>query len=442
MLNFPELAFRFMSGLQGRMRRSLKTALANLVVNKKKEDAILTWQDGKVSLAEKGFKALTQLLKDLQSYPGIAGKFSNTYLEEKLREAINRNFELVSGNIGDAATVIMNEMLKLCEAQLRRHFVNVPVFGLDLFPHEMTVQVGDVEFYTLANSDKRRWMAFADLQLLRRDNMKPPGGSNTWAKVEVKADPTDRSRLQEECEEKTKQAMSALLLFLPAYRSGDIHERVYQVLLPQLSIWRNFEPDEEYYVYETGENQNYSARSSSGIHGAPSSLFISHEVVKEYAKNGLDRISNLLKSPTSELQKNIYHSLKLFWTAYTSPDVAISYLNYTAMLEMLVMAPKERSTLRDMPLRISWILAGDAKTEERQDLASSIKRLYSNRSTVAHGRALELENVLGDLSLLRALAFQLVGRLSQCNRYSTQKEVTSWVNAKIMGAPERFDTLL
>lgn len=438
MLNFPELTFRFMSDLQGRMRRSLKTALARLVVDDKKEDATLAWQ----SLIEEGSKALTQFLRDLQSYPGIAGRFSDTYLEERLRENMNREFVLASTSIGDAATVIMNEMLKLREAQLRRHFVNVPVFGLDIFPHEMTIQVGDVEVYTFANSDKRRWMAFANLQLLRRDNLKPPGGSDTWAKVDVEAEPTDTSRLQEECEEKTKQAMSALLLFLPAYRSGDIRERVYQVLPPQLSIWRDFEPDQDCYIYETGENQNYTARSSSGIHGAPSSLFMTQEIVNEYAKNGFDRVSNLLKSPTSELQKNIYHSLKLFWMAYTSPDLATRYLTYVAMLEMLVMTPRERSTSRDMPLRVSWILREDVEAEKRQDLANSIRRLYSNRSMVAHGRALELENVSGDLSLLRVLAFELVRKLAQCNTYTTQKELRSWVSAKIMGAPERFDVPL
>ena len=106
------------------------------------------------------------------------------------------------------------------------------------------------------------------------------------------------------------------------------------------------------------------------------------------------------------------------------------------------MTPRERSTSRDMPLRVSWILREDAKAEERQDLANSIKRLYSNRSMVAHGRALELEDVLGDLLLLRVLAFELVRKLAQCNTYTTQKELTSWVNAKIMGAPERFDTPL
>jgi hypothetical protein len=106
------------------------------------------------------------------------------------------------------------------------------------------------------------------------------------------------------------------------------------------------------------------------------------------------------------------------------------------------MTPRERSTSRDIPLRVSWILREDAKAEERQDLANSIKRLYSNRSMVAHGRALELEDVLGDLLLLRVLAFELVRKLAQCNTYTTQKELTSWVNAKIMGAPERFDTPL
>lgn len=426
------------------MRRSLKTALANLVVDDKKEDAILAWQcqDHWVGLIKKGYQALTQFLRDLQSYPGIAGRFSDTYLEQRLRESMNRAFVLASTNIGDAATIIMNDMLKLREAQLRRHFVSVPVFGLNIFPHEMTLQVGDVEFYTLANSDKCRWMAVADLHLLRRDSMKPPGGSDTWAKVDVEAEPTDRSRLQEECEEKTRQAMSALLLFLPAYRSGDIRERVYQVLPPQLSIWRDFEPDEEYYVYETWENQNYTARSSSGIHAAPSSLFMSQEVLDEYAKNGFDCVSDLLRSPTSELQKNIYHSLKLFWTAYTSPDLATRYLTYVAMLEMLVTTLGERSTSGGMALRVSWVLGEDAKAKERQDLANSIKKLYSNRSMVAHGRALELENVLGDLSLLRVLAFELVRKLAKCKTYTTQKELTSWVNAKIMGAPEPFDAPL
>lgn len=112
------------------------------------------------------------------------------------------------------------------------------------------------------------------------------------------------------------------------------------------------------------------------------------------------------------------------------------------MLEMLVMTPDERSTARDMPVRICWILGENAKPEDRTQIANTVSRLYSNRSIVAHGRALEVKQFSPDLWVLRQLAFELVQKLAKCNSYSAQKEVANWVDAKLMGAPIPFDTTL
>jgi hypothetical protein len=437
------------------MYRSLKTLLADLVVAATSaSEAVATWEHATsiVSMREKGYEARECFLTELMKFEGITGRFSRPYLEERLQQIVNSEFVATSPGIGRGAKRVLEEVLSLATARLQQRPVNIPVFGLDIFPDEMVVQVGNVEFYTLVNREKARWISFADLDLLGRDAMNPPGGSDTWAKVKVEASDTDLPHLRSRALEETEKAMGALLLFLPAYASGDIREREYEILLPQPSIWRELVHNEKYYVFESCEHENYSARSSFDMRRKPPSLFINQEVIDAYAKNGFDYVSNVLTKPSNELQRVICQSLRLFWAASISADIAISYLTYVAMLEMLVMAPDERSIARQMPLRICWIVGENATSKNRGEIATRVKKLYSNRSIVAHGRAVDQEQFspdlppLGeltpDLRDLRLLAFELVRKLAKCSNYRTQKEVADWVKARDRGASISFDSHL
>jgi hypothetical protein len=429
------------SAQEAAIRQILGALLADITVGKLQPEAPLawTWEQGWISVKEEGFKALRAFLSRIEKQKGIEGRFSHQYLEKKLQGLVTRECAISSAPTAQAVESIMKDMLDLANVQLQRRWVNVPVFGMKVFPGNMSIKVGNVEFYTLENTEKRRWLPFVERDTLVFKKGVASSYSDVWAKVDVEAAEDDSAHLQEACVESVRQAMSALLLFLFAYPVGDYNVLLYSTSPPQPSIWRALAPLEKCYVVELPDQQNYEA-GAAGEYSAPlRPLRISDEVLQEYRKNGFDALSDLIGNPRTELQKRIYDSLKLFWTAYSSPEPAVSYLNYAAMLEMLVMKPKERAITNSMSLRISWVLGENDSPEDRHAIREEIAKLYDDRSLIAHGQMHKVEDISEKLLTLRVLAYRLTKRLAGCRNYTSQEDVVRWARAKVLGASDPFD---
>jgi hypothetical protein len=426
------------------MRESLGALLADIVLGKESPDSSIGWttEKGWVSVREKGFEAQRSFLSRLAKTDGIKGRFSLDYLEKKLRESVNQKFVIPSAPIGRATESILDEMLSLANARLRRRLVNVPVFGVKVVPDHMTVEVGNVEFYTLGNAEKSRWLSLVEKDTLLLIGDGPLRGSDVWAKVEVVAAKDDHAHLKEVCVESVTRAMTSLLLFLFAYPFGDYLVLLYPYLPPHPAIWRDPSLVRRRYVVEITDQQKYDAGAAVESRAPPRALRITEEVLREYYKNGFGPLSDLIKNPRTDLQKRIYDSLQLFSTAYNSEDPAVSYLNYVAMLEMLVMKPRERAITYSMSLRISWILGDDFGPEDREKIRKIVTGLYQDRSKIAHGQIGEVEDVHEQLLTLRQFAYRLVKKLAGCKNFTCQEDVVRWVKGKVLGLQDPFDTPL
>jgi hypothetical protein len=413
-----------------------------------REMQVMGWGTGSghIGLTSEGAKAFGKALVLLFDVKEIADRVSHKVIGDCIREEVTT---LSGGSRHTIETDTVKSarrlLSKLVSYPVESSTVNVPVFGLELWPYWLEFQVGDVLIYCIASTphetESGRWFNYVDPEELRKEfdfeseGVEPSWGSNYWAKTTILANDGDSDRLHSEVTRRVRESLALLALFVFAYPKDDYRRTMYLDLEPILSMNEVKYDDRWRHVVETSVNGQYQACPLCSWERRVDPYLISHDVLESFKKEGFDACCDVLRRNTPRpITIRIGRALEYFYYGMEMPNVYMRYLSYVSGLEALLLAENERRFNESiLSKRVSCLLETDAA--KRKQLRSHTKWLYDIRCNIVHGASPAPVEVWEGLRSARWVLYSLIRRLATGKEnFSSVEEVVKWVNTEYRGS--------
>jgi len=166
-----------------------------------------------------------------------------------------------------------------------------------------------------------------------------------------------------------------------------VFERALQAAEESLDILRILRPHIRITLPQYAISRNSDERKASF---EPLKIELYRYHFDQEEQKSIDRLSNLVINPRSDLEKRILNALHFYRIGrnFSPEDQELFY--YVAAIENLVIGKDDRDVLRwKIPEKAAFLLEGDLS--RRLEVVAKLRNLYDARSTIAHGSMSHVE---------------------------------------------------
>lgn len=363
------------------------------------------------------------VLLDLLEEENWENKFSEKYIERKLRELTVRNHVEDGFNLQKNLSLLCDEYAKYD----RKHQVYVPLVGVKA--RDEPLKIGNVEIILMTKELKKgilnRIISIVMASISSEDDKKFTNNyleenfsmlqDKSFSVYEVIAEPI---RARERAEDETRRAIDLLRFAVPALYSND-HEVKIGMLgdVPQKSI--KLEP--------TIATDNSKFSLNKEVAGPKVPFHINQKNIDKMKNIGVFKLSEILQKPLSETSKMESALLRgVHWLANSTIDNERenSFLNLIVCLETFLTPGNRDPIASSIGEGVAFALADDL--DNRKSIKKKVKGFYNKRSGISHGGDKSVH--LSELIYLQRLTISFtIWLIKKIDDFESVNDLLNWV---------------